>query len=68
MLNFTDAVTGATIYVNPKYIVGVFTLVDGEHIGKVAVTLTNGNFVANEPEAEVVGSIKSALINQGCCK
>jgi hypothetical protein len=68
MLNFTDAVTGATIYVNPKYIVGAFALVDGEHIGKVAITLTNGNFVANEPETEVIGLIKSALINDGCCK
>jgi hypothetical protein len=68
MLQFTDAVTGATIHINPKYIVGVFRLVDGEHEGKVAVTLVNGNFVATESEAEVVGNIKSALINQGCCK
>jgi uncharacterized protein YlzI (FlbEa/FlbD family) len=68
MLNFTDAVSGATIFVNPKYIVGIYTLVDGEHAGKVAITLVNGNFIAKEPETEVIGTIKSALVNDGCCK
>jgi hypothetical protein len=68
MLNFTDAVTGSTIHVNPKYIVGVFTVNEGDHAGKVAVTLVNGNFVAKESEAEIVGNINSALISQGCCK
>jgi len=68
MLNFTDAVSGATIFVNPKYIVGIYTMVEGEHTGKVAITLVNGNFIAKEPEAEVIGTIKSALVNDGYCK
>jgi hypothetical protein len=68
MLNFTDAVSGATILINPKYIVGIYTMVEGEHTGKVAITLVNGNFIAKEPEAEVIGTIKSALVNDGCCK
>jgi uncharacterized protein YlzI (FlbEa/FlbD family) len=67
LLTFKDSIAGLPVHINPKHIVGVFCVADGEHKGRTAITLVNGNVVIEEDEATVVGTINTALINS-CCK
>jgi hypothetical protein len=62
LLSFTDVVSKGTIHINPKYIVAVFTVADGEFKGHTAITLTNGNLVVEDTDSTVVGTVNSALI------
>lgn len=67
LLTFNDAIAKLPVHINPSHIVGVFSVSDGEHKGRTAITLVNGNVVVEESEATVVGTINSALISS-CCK
>jgi uncharacterized protein YlzI (FlbEa/FlbD family) len=67
LLTFKDSIAGLPVHINPTHIVGVFCVADGEHKGRTAITLVNGNVVVEESEATVVGTINTALINS-CCK
>ena len=62
LLNFTDVVSKQPIFINPKYIVAVFAVQDGDLKGHTAITLTNGNLVVSDTDSTVVGIINSALI------
>lgn len=62
LLTFTDVVSKLPIHVNPKFVVAVFTVQEGEYKGHTAITLVNGNLVVSDADATVVGTIKSALI------
>lgn len=62
LLNFTDVVSKQSIHINPKYVVAVFTVQDGELKGHTAITLTNGNLVVSDSDLTVIGTINSALI------
>ena len=62
LLAFTDVVSKGTIHINPKFVVAVFTVPDGEYKGHTAITLSNGNLVVEDADSTVVGTINSALI------
>lgn len=49
MLKLTDSTNGNTLYVNPRYVVAVFVVVDdGEHNGKTGISLINGTLIVDE--------------------
>ncbi len=58
LLTFTDAQTNNPIAVNPKNVVAVFTVVDGDMAGKTVVGVVNGNILVNESYIDVVGQIQ----------
>ena len=62
LLTFTDVVSKGIIHVNPKYVVAVFTVQEGDFKGHTAITLTNGNLVVEDADVTVIGTINSALI------
>ena len=59
LLSFTD-VFGTNVFVNPEYVVAIFTAQDGEHEGKTAITLINGNVLVGDDLLEVVGAVNGA--------
>lgn len=50
----TDASNGSKIAINPKYVVAVFTPVEGPAEGKTIISLINGTVPVQENELEVV--------------
>jgi hypothetical protein len=62
LLGFTEVITNNTISVNPEYVVAVFTVVDGEHQGKTAISVINGNIIVQESYLDVVGNIRGAQV------
>ena len=67
LISFTDIVAKQPVHINPKHIVAVFTIQDGEFKGSTGVSLANGNLVVEESDSIVVGIINTALTQNGCC-
>jgi predicted metal-dependent peptidase len=61
LVYFTDATNQQKVAINPKYVVVVFVLPDGEMQGKTVVGLTNGNIVVEESQTDVVGIIQGQM-------
>jgi predicted metal-dependent peptidase len=59
LVYFTDATNQQKVAINPKFVVVVFVLPDGDMKGKTVVGLTNGNIVVEESQIEVVGVLQS---------
>jgi hypothetical protein len=58
---FTDATNQQKVAINPKYVVVVFVLPDGDMQGKTVIGLTNGNIVVEEAQIDVVGTLQSQV-------
>ena len=58
---FTDATNQQQVAINPKYVVVVFVLPDGDMQGKTVIGLTNGNIVVEESQIDVVGTLQSQV-------
>ena len=61
LVYFTDATNQQKVAINPKYVVVVFVLPDGEMQGKTVIGLTTGNIVVEESQIDVVGIIEGQL-------
>jgi hypothetical protein len=61
LVYFTDATNQQKVAINPKYVVVVFVLPDGEMKGKTVVGLTNGNIVVEESQIDVVGILQGQM-------
>jgi predicted metal-dependent peptidase len=61
LVYFTDATNQQKVAINPKYVVVVFVLPDGDMAGKTVVGLTNGNIVVEESQTDVVGIIQGQM-------
>lgn len=61
LVYFTDATNQQEVAVNPKYVVVVFVLPDGEMKGKTVIGLTNGNIVVEESQINVVGVLQGQI-------
>jgi predicted metal-dependent peptidase len=61
LVYFTDAITKEKIAVNPKYVVVVFVLPDGEMQGKTVIGLPSGNVVVDESQIDVVGVLQGQI-------
>jgi hypothetical protein len=61
LVYFTDAITKEKIAVNPKYVVVVFVLPDGEMAGKTVIGLPSGNIVIEESQIDVVGILQGQI-------
>lgn len=61
LIYFTDVVSKKPVAVNPKYVVAVFPIVDGELKDKTAISLVNGSVAVEETQIEVVGRIQSEI-------
>jgi len=48
LVYFTDATNQSRVAVNPKYVVVVFVLPDGDMKGKTVIGLTTGNILVEE--------------------
>lgn len=61
LVYFTDATNQQEVAINPKYVVAVFVLPDGEMKDKTVVGLINGNIVVEESQIDVVGVLQGQL-------
>lgn len=61
LIYFTDVVSKKPVAVNPKYVVAVFPIVDGELKDKTAISLVNGSVAVEETQIEVVGRVQSEI-------
>jgi len=61
LVYFTDATNQQKIAVNPKFVVVVFVLPDGDMKGKTVIGLSNGNIVVDEDQLNVVGVLEGQL-------
>ena len=61
LVYFTDATNQQKVAINPKYVVVVFVLPDGEMQGKTVIGLTNGNIVVEESQIDVVGVLQGQM-------
>lgn len=61
LVYFTDATNQQKVAVNPKYVVVVFVLPDGDMEGKTVIGLTNGNIVVEESQIDVVGILQGQM-------
>ena len=61
LVYFTDATNQQKVAINPKYVVVVFVLNDGDMKGKTVIGLTNGNIVVEESQLDVVGSLQGQI-------
>ena len=61
LIYFTDATSGGKLAINPKRVVVVFTLPEGDMKGKTAIGLTTGNCIVDESRLDVVGALQSHL-------
>ena len=59
LLSFVD-VFSSNVFINPEYVVAVFTAQEGDHEGKTVISLINGNAIVNEDLATAVGVINGA--------
>ena len=56
----TDASNGSKVAVNPKYVVAVFTPIEGPAEGKTVISLINGTIPVEENEIDVVARFGAA--------
>jgi predicted metal-dependent peptidase len=61
LVYFTDATNQQEVAINPKYVVVVFVLPDGDMQGKTVIGLTNGNIVVEESQIDVVGVLQGQI-------
>lgn len=61
LLKLIDCVSGKPVYINPKQVVVVFQVMEGELAGKTAISLTNGNLVVEDNYGEVVNLVQEAM-------
>lgn len=59
MIWITEVGSGNKIAINPDYVIAVFTIPEGENQGKTAITLTNGNILADESDYDIVAMLKA---------
>lgn len=59
LVYFTDATNQQKVAINPKFVVVVFVLPDGDMKGKTVIGVTTGNIVVEESQIEVVGALQS---------
>ena len=56
MIWVTDFINKSKVAINPKYVVVVFRISEGqENAGKTAINLTTGSIIVEESEFDVVG-------------
>jgi hypothetical protein len=60
LLYFTDAVTGNSVAVNPKFIVVVFSVTE-EGVEKTIINTITGNLAVKESQIDVIGQIQGQL-------
>jgi uncharacterized protein YlzI (FlbEa/FlbD family) len=58
LLYFKDFVHGSMVALNGKYVVAVFTVSEGEYVGKTGITLINGNLIVEDSHDEVVAKLQ----------
>lgn len=61
LVYFTDVVSKKPVAVNPKYVVAVFSIVEGELKDKTAISLVNGSVAVDESQTEVVGVLQGQI-------
>ena len=61
LVYFTDATSQQQIAINPKQVVAVFTVKEGEMQGKTAIGVINGSILVEESQVEVVGVLQGQL-------
>jgi len=61
LVYFTDATNQQKVAINPKFVVVIFVLPDGEMKGKTVVGLTTGNVVVEESQIDVVGVLQGQI-------
>lgn len=61
LLTFTELVSNNPIAINPEHLIGVFNVIEGEHAGNTAISLSNGSLIVSENYLDVVGRINGAL-------
>jgi hypothetical protein len=61
LIYFNDAVSKQHVAINPKYVIAVFPVVEGDLKGKIAISLINGSVVVEESQTEVVGRVQSEI-------
>ncbi len=61
LVYFTDAVSKKQAAINPKYVVAVFPVVEGELKDKTAISLVNGSLVVEESQIDVVGILQGQI-------
>ena len=58
LVYFTDATSQQQIAINPKQVVAVFTVKEGEMAGKTAIGVVNGSILVEESQIEFVGVLQ----------
>jgi hypothetical protein len=61
LVYFTDATNQNKVAINPKRVVIVFVLPDGDMKGKTVIGLTTGNIVVEESQIDVVGVLQGQI-------
>jgi hypothetical protein len=61
LLPFTEVKSGQCIAINPKHIVAVFIIGEGDHIGKTGISVLNGQLIVGENYLETIGRINGEL-------
>ena len=61
LLNFTESVSKQTISVNPKYVVAIMTVAEGDLKDKTLISLVNGSVAVDEDFLVVSGEVKGAM-------
>lgn len=61
LVYFTDAVSKQQVAVNPKYVVAVFPIIEGDMKDKTAISLINGSLAVDESQINVVGVLQGQI-------
>ena len=61
LIYVTDALSNTSIAINPEQVISVLVVPEGEHPGKTAAILTQGNVIVNDDFLELVGRINGEL-------
>jgi hypothetical protein len=60
MFYVTDAITKNRVALNPKHIVAVFKIPEGEQAGKTGINLVNGSIVCEEEDYSIVADVNNS--------
>jgi hypothetical protein len=61
LVYFTDVVSKKQVAVNPKYVVAIFPIVEGDLKDKTAISLVNGSVAVEESQIDVVGILQGQI-------
>lgn len=61
LVYFTDVVSKNQVAVNPKYVVAVFPVAEGELKGKTIISLVNGSVAVEQSQIDVVGVLQGQI-------